>query len=626
MGAVTRWLAGGGGLGTILRKAYGVYRREGFTGVWHKLVWLRAGAPGTIGRVDYADWVRRYDSLDDSTRDAIRGTIAGFTRAPLISVVMPVYNPKPEWFIGAIESVRAQLYPNWELCIADDVSTDPAIRPLIERYVRQDSRIKAVFRESNGHISAASNSALELAVGEWVALLDHDDLLAEHALYYIAQAIEQHPSIRMIYSDEDKIDEAGVRQDPYFKCDWNPELFYSHNMFSHLGVYQRSLLQEVGGFRVGYEGSQDYDLALRCSERMNVGAIHHIPRVLYHWRVHSRSTALSSDVKPYAAIAGERALNEHFQRREMACSAEYIGYGYRVRYSLPAEQPLVSVIIPTRNAVHLVRQCIESIFEKTTYKRYEIILIDNGSDDSEALQYFESIAQDRRVKVLRDDRPFNYSALNNAAVGSASGELICLLNNDIEVLSPDWMSEMVALALQPGIGAVGAKLLYPNDTVQHAGLVLGILGVAGNAHKHFPRSARGYFGRAALVSAFSAVTAACLMVRRSIYQTIGGLNEKDLTVAYNDVDFCLRITEAGYRNVMTPFAELYHHESATRGADDGGDAQARFNLETEYMMRRWAGRLMRDPMYNPNLTLQRDDFALARPPRITPLASPPASG
>lgn len=608
--------AGGGGLRAVLRKAYGVYRREGIAGVMHKLVWLRAGAPGIIGRDDYVDWVRRYDQVDDATRDAIRQHIAGFNRLPVISVVMPVYNPKPEWFAAAIDSVRGQLYPHWELCIADDVSTDPAVRPLIERYMSEDRRIKAVFREENGHISAASNSALALATGEWVALLDHDDLLPEHAFYHVANVIEQNPSARMIYSDEDKIDESGVRHDPYFKCAWNPELFYSHNMFSHLGVYERALLNEVGGFRVGYEGSQDYDLALRCIERTDIAAIHHIPRVLYHWRVHSESTAFSSDAKPYAAVAGERALNEHFERRGVDCKVEYIGYGYRARYALPARQPLVSLIIPTRNAAQLVRRCITSIFEKTTYANYEVILIDNGSDDPEALRYFESIAGDPRIRVLRDDSPFNYSALNNAAVEQANGELVGLLNNDVEVISPDWLSEMVALALQSEVGAVGAKLLYPDDTIQHAGLVLGILGVAGNAHKHLPRAARGYFGRAGLINAFSAVTAACLVVRTSIYREVGGLNERDLAIAYNDVDFCLRVGEAGYRNVWTPFAELYHHESATRGRDDDPVRRARFEREFEYMKERWGDCLKHDPFYSPNLTLARDDFGLAWPPRV----------
>jgi glycosyltransferase involved in cell wall biosynthesis len=606
-----------------VRKAYGVYRREGFAGVRDKFVWLRAGAPGGISQDDYAKWVRLHDQIDDAAREAIRARVAGMTHAPRTSVIMPVYNPKPEWLAEAIESVRAQLYPHWELCIADDVSTDPAIRQLLERYAREDDRIKVVFREANGHISAASNSALELVTGEWVVLLDHDDLLPEYALFCVAEAIGQHPGARMIYSDEDKIDASGERRDPYFKCAWNPELFYSQNMFSHLGAFQKTLLDEVGGFRVGYEGSQDYDLALRCAERVDAAAIRHIPRVLYHWRVHAASTASTAEAKPYAAIAGERALNEHFARCKLDWQAEYLGYGYRVRRALPAQPPLVSLIVPTRNAQPLLQQCIDSILQKTAYPNYEIIVVDNGSDEPQTLRYIESIVENPRIRVLRDNGPFNYSALNNAAVEQAAGTLVALVNNDIEVIAPDWLSEMVALALQPDIGAVGAKLLYANDTVQHAGLVLGMGGVAGNIGKHFPRAARGYFGRMALAGAFSAVTAACLVVRKSIYQEVGGLNETDLAVAYNDVDFCLRLDAAGYRNTWSPFAELYHHESATRGQDDDPVRRARLEREAAYMVQSWGERLADDPFYSRNLTLTRDDFSLAWPPRVEPLVPTP---
>jgi O-antigen biosynthesis protein len=618
--AAVRRATAGAGFGAALRKAYGVYRRDGLVGVRQRLKWLRSGAPGAGVQGDYAEWIRRYDQVDDATREAIRSRIAKFGKPPLISVVMPVYNPKPEWLSEAIESVRNQLYPNWELCIADDVSPNSAIRTLLERYAQEDSRIKVVFREKNGHISAASNSALEVAAGEWVALLDHDDLLPEYALYCVADAINDNPALQLIYSDEDKIDESGRRSDPYFKCAWNPDLFHSHNMFSHLGVYKKALLDDVGGFRVGFEGSQDYDLALRCVERVDVDAIHHIPRVLYHWRVHAESTASGADAKPYAAIAGERALNEHFERTNVAGMVEYTGLGYRARYSLPEKMPLVSLIVPTRNGLQLIRQCVESIVEKTSYPNYEIIIVDNGSDDPGTLSYFESLKNDPRIRVLRDDRPFNYSALNNAAVEVANGELIGLVNNDIEVISPDWLSEMVGIALQPGVGVVGAKLWYPNDTLQHGGVVLGVSGVAGHAHKNSPRSYPGYFCRASLISSFSAVTAACLIVRKSIYNEVSGLNETDLTVAFNDIDFCIRVLEAGYRNVWTPYAELYHHESATRGFEDNPVKQARFKGEVDYMLRHWAKWLKDDPAYSPNLTLEHDDFGLAWPPRVTPLA------
>ncbi|MEK6423143.1 MAG: glycosyltransferase family 2 protein [Burkholderia gladioli] len=604
----------------LARKGYGVFRREGVAGVRRRLSWLMAGSPGAIGAADYADWIRRYDTIDDALRGRIRARIAEFRHRPRISVVMPVYNPKPAWLAEAIDSVRAQLYPDWELCIADDCSPDPAIRPLLERYAAEDARIRVVFREKNGHISAASNSGLALATGEWVALLDHDDLLPEHALYCVADAIERHPAIRMMYSDEDKIDPDGTRREPYFKCDWNPELFLSQNMFSHLGVFQKTLIDKVGGFRIGYEGSQDYDLALRCSEVVEPGAIHHIPRVLYHWRVHAESTASGVDAKPYAAVIGEKAIGEHLERRGLKATVAYVDHGYRVHRALPQPAPRVSLIVPTRDALELVRTCLTSVLDKTRYPDFEILLVDNGSTDPAALKYFETLAADGRIRVLRDDRPFNYSALNNAAVREARGELVGLLNNDVEVISPDWLSEMVSLAVQPEIGAVGARLLYPDGSVQHAGLVLGIQGVAGNAHKHLPRSALGYFGRASLIGAFSAVTAACLVMRKAVYDEVGGLNEPDLGVAFNDVDLCLRIQAAGYRNVWTPYAELYHHESATRGEENDPVKRARFEREIGYMNDRWADQLADDPFYSRNLTINREDFSLAYPPRVPPLA------
>lgn len=617
----------GGGLKSTLKKAIQLYRREGLAGIKRGfrtvatsgLVMPSLGS-GQFDRNDYAEWIRRYDTLTDETRATMRARIDAFVHKPLISVVMPTYNPKPEWLREAIESVRKQIYPHWELCIADDASTDKAIRPILERYASEDARIKVVFREKNGHISASSNSALELAAGEWVALLDHDDLLAEHALFWVADAINQNPDVRLIYSDEDKIDEAGRRFDPYFKCDWNVDLFYSHNLITHLGVYRTSLLREIGGFRLGLEGAQDYDLALRCVERIDPKQIHHIPRVLYHWRMHAESTAQSADAKPYAMLAGERALNEHFRRQDVNATAELIGHGYRVRYALPDTLPLVSLIISTRNGLHLIRKCVESILEKTTYPNYEILIVDNGSDDPETLRYFETLEAKSRARILRDDRPFNYSALNNAAVKKARGELVALVNNDIEVISPDWLSEMVSHALRPDVGAVGAKLLYPNETLQHGGVILGLGGTAGHSHKHLPRHQYGYGGRASLIQSFSAVTAACLLIRKAIYEEVGGLNEMDLQVAFNDVDFCMRVREAGYRNVWTPYAELYHHESATRGYEDTPEKQVRFAKEMAYMKQRWGDLLLNDPAYSPNLTLDHEDFSLAWPPRVEFLA------
>ncbi|OLL32995.1 glycosyl transferase family 2 [Burkholderia sp. SRS-W-2-2016] len=612
-------LVAGDGLRWAVRKAYGVFRREGLAGVKRRIAWLRAGAPGTVSAQLYAEWVCRYDQIDDATRVAIRARIAGFENPPRISVVMPVYNPDPKWLAEAIESIRGQLYPYWELCIADDVSTNPEIRPLLERYAHTDERIKVAFRQKNGHISAASNTALELVTGAWVALFDHDDILPEHALYCVADAIERNPSIRMIYSDEDKIDESGKRREPYFKCDWNPDLFLSQNMFSHLGVFQTTLLDEVGGFREGYEGSQDYDLALRCVERAGVGAIHHIPRVLYHWRVHAQSTAAGADAKPYAVVAGERALNDHFGRMGVRGAVEFAVNGYRARYALPTPAPLVSLVLPIRNELELLKQCVTNIVGKTTYGNFEILIVDAGSDDPATQDYLAALERGGKVRVLRDDRPRNFSAWCNSAVDAANGEIVGLIDSGIEVLSPDWLSEMVSIALQPGVGAVGAKLLYPDGTVQHAGMTLGLHGVAGSVHQRIPRSSFGYFGRASLIRSVSAVTAACMIVRKSVYREVAGLDEQAAVMAFSDVDFCIRTQEAGYRNVWTPYAELYHHESSIRHCGSDSAGQAHFDGEVQYMQRRWGSLLRSDPSYSPNLTLDEGSFALASPPRVDAL-------
>lgn len=602
----------GGGFRNTFLKTLSLFKREGLAGIKYRLAEIESGR----GKDDYARWIRLYDTLDEKMRKRMRSYLEQMENKPLISVIMPVYNPKPKWLSEAIESVRAQIYPNWELCIADDCSTDPEVKKILRKYQRIDSRIKVVFRKQNGHISAASNSGLELVGGEWVALLDHDDLLSEHALFWVADAINQNQNVRLIYSDEDKVDANGKRFGPYFKSDWNIDLFYSHNMFSHLGVYRVDLMKAVGGFREGMEGSQDYDLALRCMEQIKFEQILHIPRVLYHWRVHAESTAQSADAKPYAMLAGERALNEHFKRQKINARAELIDFGYRIRYALPDPPPLASLIILTKNGLKLIRQCVESILNKTTYPNYEILIVDNGSDHPGTLKYLDSLKAGTMVRVVRDDSSFNYSALNNAAVKRVKGEVIGLLNNDLEVITPEWLSDMVSIALQPQVGAVGARLWYPNETLQHGGVILGVDGIAGHSHKNLPRHQNGYFSRACLSQSFSALTAACLVIRKSIYEEVGGLNETELKVAFSDIDFCLRLREAGYRNVWTPFAELYHHESATRGLEDTFEKQVRFAKEISYMKNRWGEILLNDPYYNPNLTIERADFSLAWPPRV----------
>jgi glycosyltransferase involved in cell wall biosynthesis len=610
LGLMALW--GGPGLMGRVPRAWRMYRKSG----WRGIRWELGRRFG--GYNDYIKWVRRYDTLTPELRARIEQRVAAMQEQPLISVLMPTYNPSPAWLREAIESIRGQIYPRWELCIADDASPSAEVREILRAYSESDPRIKVVFRPQNGHISAASNSALALASGAWVALMDHDDLLPAHALFWVADCIAKHPDVQLIYSDEDKIDENGHRSGPYFKSDWNVDLFRSQNMFSHLGVLATALVRSVDGFRVGLEGSQDWDLVLRCMERIEPAQIQHIPRVLYHWRVHAESTARSMNAKPYAALAGERALGEHFARTGVKASAEHLDFGYRVRYELPDTLPLASLIIPTRNALRLVRQCVNSILEKTTYPHYEIVIVDNDSDDPATLAWFKTIAQRQNIRVVRDERDFNYAALNNAAVELAQGELVALVNNDIEVISPDWLSEMVSLALQPGVGAVGARLWFPNRTLQHAGVILGVGGVAAHSHRGMPAGREGYAGRAALIQTFSAVTAACLVIRKTLYQQVGGLDEIHLKESFNDIDFCLRLREAGLRTVWTPYAELFHHESATRSKNVSPQKREQFQQEAAYMHQRWGELLQNDPAYSPNLMLAREDFSYAWPPRVAP--------
>lgn len=591
-----------------------VYKSDGYSGLKHFVVRTFRSFESS-NRFNYSSWIKSNELSSDDFESA-SAALAKLSYQPLISIIMPTYNSNLTWLAEAIESIRIQPYENWELCIADDASPNKNIASFLSEWSKRDARIKYVIREKNGHISEASNSAIELAKGEWLALFDHDDLFHPFAFYWVVQAINLYKNAQLIYSDEDKIDEQGERHAPYFKPAWNYDLFLSQNCFSHLGLIKRELALSIGGFRKGFEGSQDHDLILRAIEQVTEEQIIHIPKVLYHWRVHAESTAKSSNSKPYAALAGERAISEHLQRMGRTGKVTFEGYGYRVQYDLPAKQPLVSLIIPTRNGLHLLRQCLESIIQKTTYKNYEFIIVDNGSDDSATLEYLNKIKTWKNARVIRDDRPFNYSQLNNLAAKEARGEILGLINNDIEVIEPDWLGEMVSHVMRPEVGAVGAKLLFPNYTLQHGGVILGVGGVANHAHLYMPGHHNGYFARMSVIQQFSAVTAACLLVRKSVYEEAGGLDEVNLVVAFNDVDFCIRLNKLGYKNIWTPYAELYHHESATRGQDIAPEKRARFVREVNYMMDTWGEDFIDDPAYNPNLNLDFPDFSLSKKPRL----------
>ena len=574
-------------------------------------------------RQNYRRWISSYDTLTGADRAVFRRALDRFTVRPVISVVMPVYQTDERFLRRAIDSVVKQIYPDWQLCISDDASTLPHVRQVLDDYQRKDARIRVIYRQENGHISANSNSALSIATGEFVALLDADDELPEQALFWVASEIARHPDADLIFSDEDKLDVDGARFDPYFKPDWNPALMLAQNAFSHLGVFRRSLVEGVGGFRLGFEGSQDHDLALRCAERTTPERIRHIPRILYHWRAEEGSTASLAGIKmkPYAREAGARAIREHLARIGTPGAVEpVLDQFYQVDYQAPEPLPKVSIVIPTAFGRKLVQQCLGSVLRHTTYGSFEILLAVSEKTRAapECAAYLRELDGDPRIRVLTyPDQPFNYSAVNNWAVRQATGSVVCLLNDDVEIITPDWLERLVARVRLPGVGAVGCLLHYPNDIIQHAGVILGLSGVAGHAYIKHPRGVRGYFGRAALEQDLSCVTAACMALRREAFEAIGCFDER-LAIAFNDVDLCIRLRQAGWRIVWTPTVELYHHESASTGRHDALERIEQFQSEVALMRRLWGETLDRDPFYNPNLSLIAG-YDLAFPPRIAKL-------
>ncbi|MCI0138161.1 glycosyltransferase family 2 protein [Enterococcus faecalis] len=560
-------------------------------------------------QASYPNWLARNEVLDI---EAMTQEIATFHYQPKISIAMPVYNVEEKWLRLCIDSILNQVYTNWELCMADDASTDSNVKKILTEYQQLDERIRVVFREQNGHISEATNSALAIATGEFVALLDNDDELAINAFYEVVKVLNENPELDLIYSDEDKIDMDGNRSDPAFKPDWSPDLLLGTNYISHLGVYRRSILEEIGGFRKGYEGSQDYDLVLRFTEKTTKERIKHIPKVLYYWRMLPTSTAVDQGSKGYAFEAGLRAVQDALVRREINGHATHGAANglYDVYYDIESEK-LVSIIIPTKNGYKDVQRCVSSIIEKTTYQNYEIIMADNGSTDPKMHELYAEFEKQLpgRFFVESIDIPFNFSTINNRAAKKAHGEYLLFLNNDTEVITENWLTLMVSFAQQERIGCVGAKLLYPNNTVQHAGVILGLGGVAGHGHYGYPHGDLGYFGRLAINVNYSAVTAACLLMKKADFDAVGGFEEA-FTVAFNDVDLCLKVQALGRDNVWLHEAELYHFESQTRGYDDKGKKKKRFEQEKVMMEEKWGPLIENDPFYNPNLTRDIPNFSL----------------
>jgi GT2 family glycosyltransferase len=554
---------------------------------------------------EYRRWVARYEP---DGADLMRQRAHRFGRAPKVSVVVPVYNPPAEFLEAMIASVREQTYANWELCLADGGSTAAHVRPVLEKAAAGDSRIKVAFLTENRGIVGNSNAAAELAAGDFLALLDHDDTLAPFALHEVVAAVNDAPDADFFYSDEDKIDIHGDRVEPNFKPDWSPETLRSRNYICHLTTMRRSLFDAAGGFRPGFDGSQDYDLVLRASERAK--RIVHIPHVLYHWRMHAQSTAFAKGTKNYAFEAGKRAVAEHLSRLGIDASVHdgaVLGT-YQVVYHLRA-QPLVSVIIPNKDQVALLSRCVESL-AKSSYANFELVVVENGSQLPETHAYYRELRKQPHVRIVEWTKPFNYAAVNNFAASQSRGDLLLFLNNDTEAINPDWLEAMVTQAAQPGVGAVGAKLYYADDTIQHAGIVVGMGGVAGHSHLFYPRHAAGYMQRLRITQNVAAVTGACLLMPRAVFAEVGGFDE-GFVLAFNDVDLCLAVLKAGYRVVWTPDAELYHLESKTRGYEDTAEKQARFRREYDLFHLKWSAFLKAgDPYYSPHFRLDRPDFAL----------------
>ena len=521
-----------------------------------------------------------------------------FKYNPKISIVMPTYNVSRKFLSECLDSILNQTYTNFEVCIADDCSTKEETKETLEEYKNKDKRIKVVYREKNGMISKATNSAIEIATGDFIALVDNDDVLSIDALYYMVEALNEDKELDFIYSDEDKLDFKGVRLEPNFKPDYSPDTFMAVNYICHFTMIRKTLIDEVGGFRSEYDGSQDYDLFLRVLEKTN--KIYHIPRILYHWRMSATSTAAYMGNKDYANDTSIKALEDALKRRKIKgkvypnpkVSTYLIDYEHN--------NPLVSIIIPTRNYGKIVKKCVDSIYKKCTYKNYEIILVDNDSDEQESLELFKNYEQEHdNFHIVKVPGPFNYSKINNIGVKKSKGEYILLLNNDTEVIDGDFLDKMVGYATQKHVGCVGIKLLYPDNRVQHAGVVLGYGGVAGHVYVSYDKNDCGLMGRLVMPYNYSAVTAACLLVSRKKWDEVEGLDE-NLTVALNDVDFNLKIQKAGYYNVLLPYITMYHHESKSRGYEVTAEKMERYKKEQEYMKNKWKDYLDRDKFFNKN--------------------------
>lgn len=587
-------------LGSLLKKFLDIYRNEGLSRALKRGLQNAEKLVPSIAFLRYRRWYEQHEPLPQELAQQ-RQLAQQMTKPPLISVVIPVFNPPAVILSQSLDSVLNQTYPHWECCLANGDPSNQVIKDLIDRYTRQDARFKVVNLEQNLGIAGNTNAAIAIASGEFIGFLDHDDLLASFALYEVASGLRSDPEIDMVYSDEDKVDERGRRFFPFFKPDFSPDYLCSSNYICHFLVVRKSLGDRVGWVRDGFEGAQDYDLILRVSEQAR--RIAHIPQVFYHWRTIQGSTAADSNAKPYAGASGAKAVNEHLRRVGMPGTAESLSMptSYRVKYELP-DNPLVSILIPNHDHAADLRTAVRSILNKSTYTNYEILIVENNSIEPETFALYEELKeQDARIRVLDWQQPFNYAAVNNWAVRQARGEMLLFLNNDIEVITPAWIEELLMHAARPGVGSVGAKLYFPNNTIQHAGVVVGEGEVAIHIYEGFSRDMTGHGMQLVLTRNVSANTSACMMVSRQAFDSVGGFDE-NYVLAYSDVDLCLKLLEVGCINVWTPFAELYHVGSGTRGYERTPAQLARLGAETACLRQRWQTLLAQgDPCFNQNL-------------------------
>lgn len=602
--------SGGIEWGRLLKKLSPYTVQKGFRYLKHygwKEFWIRLQERFEPEEIPYGPW---YEAYRPTEEELARQKKVRFSCSPKISLVVPAYRT-PELFLKQmIESLQAQTYENWELCIANGSPEDAVMGSVLEEYAKADERVRYENLTDNQGIAGNTNAAFAMAEGEFIGLLDHDDLLAPNALFEVVSALNAHPDTDVVYTDEDKVTmDLSEHFQPHFKPDFNLDLLRSNNYICHFFVVRRSIVERVGGFCSAFDGAQDYDFIFRCTEEAR--NICHVPEILYHWRTHKASTADNPASKMYAFEAGKRAIEAHLLRAGQKGTVTHtkdLGF-YRVTYPVEGE-PLVSILIPNKDEKDTLKTCIDSIKEKTTYSNYEIIIIENNSTSQEIFAYYDEISKDERIRVVRWEREFNYSAINNFGVGFAGGEYLLFLNNDVTIIADNWMEEMVGICQRREVGAVGARLYYPDDTVQHAGVIVGLGGVAGHIFTDMPRARTGYLHKAALLQDLSAVTAACVMITKEAFEKAGGFTE-ELAVAFNDVDLCLKIRRNGLLIVYNPFVELYHMESKTRGQEDSEEKVRRFQSEIEYMRCHWLDILKGgDPYYNKNLSLTKWNYSL----------------